>query len=225
MQNDRVEPLAKKYFIPDFIQSIKESFKVQPHSLEEIREQIDEDIQLNVNFLDLLEKHHDYLKECISILDDDNCIAEEKQEALSRFIHLVNMHGNAEEETLYRSLILNNVSEARLQGIGGQDEHDLAYQLADELEDMNFEYHWTEDVDAKAKVLGHLISNHIKEEENRMFTVAKKYLGKDELNLLSAEYLDRCKKYLDSWGIFPPTGGVAVTTPILNYNEPSFGSF
>jgi hemerythrin-like domain-containing protein len=165
--------------------------------LEELRLSIEEDSQNLPKFIGLLKKHHDYLQTGISILTDKEATVLEKQASLAQFLHVLNMHAQAEEETLYETLHHHENKDARLEGIAGQDEHDLAYQLGGELKDMAFEKIWSEEVDAKAKVLATLVLNHLQEEETTMFPIAQKSMGTDELNQLALDYLELCKSYLE----------------------------
>jgi hemerythrin-like domain-containing protein len=167
-------------------------------TLQELRSSLDQDTQKKTKFVTLLEKHHDYLEDCISVLTDRDAAADEKRVNLSCFLHILNMHAKAEEETLYQSLVESDEKEARLEGVAGQDEHDIAYQLAGELKSMDFDYEWTEEVDAKAKVLANLVLSHLKEEEGVMFPTARKNIDGEELQELGAEYIDKCKSYLDA---------------------------
>ncbi len=193
MQNDNVSITG----IKGMLQNFKTTFEGQPLSLQEIRNEISEDQNTKYDFIDLLEKHHDYLKESISVLTNRNALSSDKQSHLTRFIHLLNMHGRAEEETLYQSLKHSEEKEARIEGMAGQDEHDVAFQMARELKDMNFEVFWSEEIDAKAKVLASLVHGHINEEETEMFTIADNAIEPVKMRAISGFYLEKCKSYLD----------------------------
>ncbi len=193
MQNDNVSITGIKGMLHNF----KASFEGHPISLQEIRNTLNEVETTEIDFIDLLEKHHDYLEESISVLTDKEASSSEKQAHLNRFIQLLKMHGRAEEETLYKSLKYATEKEARLEGFAGQDEHDVAFQMAQELEEMNFETAWSEEIDAKAKVLASLVQNHIKEEETEMFTIAENAIEPIKMRVVSETYLEKCKAYLD----------------------------
>lgn len=169
----------------------------EPHSIDEIRHSLDTDFVNEKEFLSILKEHHEYLKESISVLMSQDASDLKKQKHLRRFFRLVEMHGKAEEETLYEHLKQNTEVEARLEGLGGRDEHDLAFQLEDELLDMGYETTWDEEIAAKAKVVAVLVKNHIADEESNMFPIAQKDLGENELKHLSDIYLRKCKNYLE----------------------------
>jgi hemerythrin-like domain-containing protein len=145
----------------------------------------------------LLEKHHEFLKESIPVLLDKVAPTDEKQHHLTRFLHLWNMHSKAEEETLYPALLNAPEREAHIEGLVCLDEHKIAKNFADELQNSDYESYWSEEVDAKAKVLANTVQNHIREEERHQFSVAKRDIHPDILIELSSEYLERCKHYLD----------------------------
>jgi hemerythrin-like domain-containing protein len=180
-------------------------FKTETHTLDEVKTSLDQDI--NTSFIALLEKHHDFLEESISVLMSRDAAEEEKQRHLGRFLHLINMHAKAEEETLYLGLMNSVEKLPRVEGNALQDEHDIAFVLADELRELNFDRRWNEAIEAKAQVLAGLVQNHIKEEESEVFKTAKREISADEFESLRDDYLDKCKLYLEDEMHEPFTGG------------------
>jgi hemerythrin-like domain-containing protein len=179
-------------------------FSNEPHNLMELRDSLDESIQNVQSFISILEDHHDYLEESIDALMDIDAEIPYKQFHLMRFLMLVDMHGHAEEETLYERLEEDQTKTARVEGYRGQNEHDLAYQLSEQLRAMDFENYWSDEVAAKAMVLASLVKNHIEEEEDTMFDVAESYIDEAELARLATEYINKCRDYLDRGSIQPP---------------------
>jgi hemerythrin-like domain-containing protein len=186
-----------KTTIANEVHGLKKSFRHEPHSLSKVRASLEIDKGAEVNFVELLEKHHDYIKESIVILTDNLATLPEKQSNLDRFLHLLNMHAKAEEETLYEVLVRNNSKETRLVGISGKEEHDHAFQISKELQSLNYKVHWTDEIEAKAKVIATFLSNHIKEEEAVMFHLAKKNISEQEMKKLSELYLVKCSTYIN----------------------------
>ncbi len=166
------------------------------HTLQQVRASIDTDAQQETGFISLLKEHHDFLKESIKVIMDSKTSIPDKREHLSRFFNLLEMHGKAEQETLYVHLQQNTEEEARLEGLSGQDEHDIAFQLRDELLAMNYKTQWNDEISAKAKVVAGLIKNHIKEEESTMFSIAKNDLTDEEMEQMRVEYIAKCRSYL-----------------------------
>lgn len=200
-ESEKMENEVNGSFFIDAVKQIKKSFTGDVTSIDAIRESLSQDREEQIDFIDLLKKHHDFLGESIRVLLDKNAEVYEKQAHLERFIKLLDMHGLAEQETLYRTLQDNEEKEARLEGFSGQNEHDIAYQLADELIDMNFSDEWSEEIDAKAKVLATLVKAHIKEEESNMFVIARSDLAEEELNTLSDSYIDKCLTQLTTFAM------------------------
>jgi len=178
---------------------ITELFQGEPHSLVEVEEALEVARINKMDFMALLKEHHDYLEESINIIMSKDATDTDKQVNLIRFFRLVEMHGKAEEETLYVHLRFNREREARLEGYGGQDEHDLAFQLEDELLRMGYLTTWNEEIAAKAKVVAVLVKNHIKEEESTMFPIALKDLNVSEIEVMRDDYVRKCKTYLSEF--------------------------
>lgn len=166
------------------------------HTLQEVRASIDTDAQQETGLISLLKEHHDFLKESIQVIMDSKASIPDKREHLSRFFNLLEMHGKAEQETLYVHLQQNTEEEARLEGLSGQDEHDIAFQLRDELLMMNYKTQWNDEIAAKAKVVAGLVKNHLKEEESDMFSIAKNDLTDEEMEQMRLEYIAKCRSYL-----------------------------
>jgi hypothetical protein len=172
-------------------------FKDRPHSLIEIRQSLDDVTDKLPHFLTLLERHHDHLEESIPVLTDRMAPIDEKQRHLTRFLHLLNMHAKAEEVTLYAALLSAHEREAHLEGLSGQDEHALAFQIAAEIENLNYEFDWSEEADSKAKVLASLVENHLLDAERSLFATARRTISVQDLNRLKMAYVEKCKDYLD----------------------------
>lgn len=167
-----------------------------PHTLQEIRSSIDVDANEETGLIPLLKEHHSFLMDSIKIIMDSKSSIPEKRNHLTRFFDLLEMHAKAEQETLYSHLQQNTEEVARLEGLTGQDEHDIAFQLRDELNTMNYKTQWNDEIAAKAKVAATLVKNHMKEEEQTMFSVAKNNLSDEEIEQIRLEYISKCRSYL-----------------------------
>lgn len=168
----------------------------EPHTLAYIRASIDKDVEKETKFISSLIEHHDFLKESITVIVDPMATIPDKREHLSRFFNLFEMHAKAEQETLYVHLQQNVEEEARLEGLAGEDEHEIAFQIRDDLVRMNYKTQWNDEIAAKAKVVSVLVENHIKEEESVMFPIAEEYLSDSEMEQMRVEYLKKCRTYL-----------------------------
>lgn len=180
---------------------IEDFFKaLVPHEalpLEDVRVSLGEAIIDEMELIPVMEKHHDYIEESITVLLSKEATDAEKQDHLFRFFRLLEMHGKAEEEVLYPALRDNADKEARLAGFAAQDEHDVAFRMERELLEMGFRDSWNDEIAAKAKVVAGLVKNHIHEEETEIFPLAEKILTLPELKRMSETYLVKCKIYLE----------------------------
>ena len=147
--------------------------------------------------MDVIQQHHRFLNESIALLVDSESSRPEKQIHLDRFLRLLEMHSQAEEQTLYRSLSRHHRHEVRREAMVGQDEHAIMEQLANELKDSRYLVEWTDDIDAKAQVLATVVANHFFEEEGVMLPLARRSLLPAEMQVIASDYLDLCEFYLD----------------------------
>ena len=161
-----------------------------------LRRSLDEE-EDDTSIIPILENHHKYLKEYISIFMDSATEVEDKVAAASLFFPIFHMHARAEEETFYHTLQRTYNQELRLHGLCGQDEHEIAHQLVEELKNLGIDYQWSEEIDAKILVLSGLVKNHLKEEENVMFPKAQELLPESKLISLAEDYLEQCRSILD----------------------------
>ena len=186
------------------LHEIKATLRGEPHTFTEIRNIIEDARIGEYDLIEVLLQHHRFLNESIVVLLDVESSSQEKQMHLARFLRLLDMHGHAEEETLYRSMIRHSERDVIRQGLVGQDEHEIAFQLAADLRAMEYQAIWTDDVDAKTKVLADLIHHHMVEEERVMFPLARKSLLPGEFTVLASDYLDVCEFHLDGEQRFTP---------------------
>lgn len=188
--------VRKSSFMREILYDLRKSLRGETHSIQEIRDSMATLLRKQVGLIDVLKEHHNYIKESLAVCLDKDAKDNEKQNHLDRLLQLFEMHGKAEEQTLYKILIMSSEREARIEGNLGQDEHELIYQLMDELRDMHFQSLWTEDVEAKAVVLAELIVNHFKKEEQEIFPIAAEDVNSEKLNNLSTDYIHLCDNYL-----------------------------
>lgn len=168
----------------------------EKETLRQLRISLDEEDD-ETSIIPIIENHHKYLKEYISILMSDEVSAKDKQATVTLFFPILNMHAKAEEEVLYEALKEYADKDIRMEGLRGQDEHEISYDLVDELKLMGAETSWSDEIDSKMRVLAGLLKTHIKQEELVMFPMLEKALPESKLMDLTDEYLDKCKIYLD----------------------------
>lgn len=168
----------------------------EKETLKQLRISLDEEDD-ETSIIPILENHHKYLKEYVSILTADGTPAKDKQATATLLFPILSMHTKAEEEVLYHALKEATSKDIRLEALRGQDEHELMYELIDELKLMGAETSWSEAIDAKMHVLTGLIKSHLKQEEQVAFPLVEKFIPESTLMDLTDDYLDRCKIYLE----------------------------
>lgn len=192
---------------------IEDFFKSLAHHeslpLEDVRLGLDEALQDQMEFIPLMERHHDYIEQSITVLMSKETNDTEKQDHLFRFFRLVEMHARAEEEVLYAALQHNSTKEARIEGFAALDEHDVVFRMERELCEMGYRTTWDDEIEAKARVVATLVKNHIQEEESEIFPLAEELFSSSHLELMCYSYIDKCKVYLDN------SEHTSVTNPVV----------
>jgi hemerythrin superfamily protein len=166
-------------------------------TLKFLRQSLDEEDD-DASILPILENHHKYLKEYVFLLESRDTTPQEKQEVALLFFTIFEMHARAEEKSLYRTLNISTNQYVRLEGLKNFDEHEIAHELIAELRHMDCTNAWSEDIEAKMRVLTGLITHHLKEEEKTMFPIADRFVTEELLMDLADDYLEHCRIYLDT---------------------------
>ena len=183
-------------FFQTMLHDVRKSLRGEVHSIPVIRQEMSAALHKNAKLIDVLTQHHSYIKESVVVCLDQVAQDSERQFHLDRLLQLLEMHAKAEEQTLYKLLMASSEKLPRIDASVAQDEHDLTYQLADDLRDMHFQSLWTEDVEAKCLVLCELVVNHFKKEEDEIFPLAKVCINSGQLNDSAAEYISLCENFL-----------------------------
>lgn len=151
------------------------------------------------DILVLMKEQHDQLRQSIVVLQDEKLDALNKQDELAKFINLLNMHSEAEEQTIYD--VLKDIQASEFTTLEAIEEHALAKNLVQDLEDADYKSYWTQTISAKAKVLADIVENHIKMEEHVFFKEARSLLTKAELINLAEEFQQKCDELKEGMNI------------------------
>ncbi len=138
------------------------------------------------NIITLIKNDHKPIKEGIQILISDSTKPSQKKSALKKFLLDLKLHAKSEEAALYDNVV--DIKEVHNIVLEGYEEHSVADLLADELEASNFESHYTDELQAKAKVLAELVKHHVEEEEEELLNDLKKVCSEEELVTLGEQY-------------------------------------
>ncbi|GAA4220976.1 hemerythrin superfamily protein [Sagittula marina] len=129
---------------------------------------------------------HDRHRELLSTIEDTSGASDTRKKAWDEFYHDVKAHAAAEEETFYSKLISET---------WGQDsarhsvhEHQQLDDMMEELNEMDMSSSgWLN----KFKTLQHDYLHHIDEEEDEVFTRAKKVIDDGEIKGYGERFLKR----------------------------------
>lgn len=168
----------------------------EKETLKLLRQSLDQE-EDETSIIPILQNHHKYIKEYLTILSNPEAEVADKQATASLFFNIFNMHATAEKETLYRAFKESHLHEVRMEGLKNSDENDIACEIIDELKELGCEEVWSPEIDSKMNLLSGLLNMHVKQEENVMFQMAEKYLTESMLVDLAEDYLDHCKNNLD----------------------------
>lgn len=139
------------------------------------------------DILDTLKKEHQQVKDLLAKLEDaSNAIT--RRSLVKRIKHALVPHTEAEQKVLYKALVeLNDDEAAQIDGYEGYVEHKRAADTLKELAAI------TEAASPKhqatAKVLKELVTHHIEEEEENVWSDARKHFSKEERTKMNTRYL------------------------------------
>ena len=160
------------------------------------------------DILNLIKEQHDTLRAWIAVLTNDAADPVKKQNCLAKFINLLTMHSEAEEQTIYE--VLKDISASELTTLEAIEEHTVAKNLIQDLEDADYKSYWSNHIAAKAKVLADIVDHHAKEEEDLFFKEARSLLTKEELIHLGEVFQTKCNELKEGLNIplHSPTYGI-----------------
>jgi hemerythrin-like domain-containing protein len=141
--------------------------------------------------LAMIRDQHRELQRLGAVVLDPHADNHDKQSHLARFADLLRQHSEGEERSLYEALEVIPSDEAFV--LESREEHRLAEQCIEEIDEWDFQDRWTKEVNAKAHVLIYLILNHAKREERHLFALARRHLAARELVALGTEFLAICQ--------------------------------
>ena len=147
-----------------------------------------------MSILEKLKEDHDKVREILKKADD--LVAQypkvneaQEKRLMKELISELEPHSKAEEKVFYSAL--RKKDENNLSPYEGLEEHQLALQVLKALQKDNLEKSART---AKIQVLKEMLLHHIKEEESRYFSEAKKCLDTKELNDLAEKFIEEKKK-------------------------------
>lgn len=138
---------------------------------------------------DAIKADHDDHRQLLEKIADTEGDSKARQEAWNRFYRDVKSHAAAEEETFYSKLI----SETWGQDAARHSVHEHQ-QLDDLLEELNEKDMSSSGWMTRFKTLRHDYEHHIDEEEDEVFTRAKKVIGEEHNEDFGKRFEERKKE-------------------------------
>ena len=139
-----------------------------------------------VDLLDTLKEEHEEVAALLQELVHGKSTAERKS-LLKKIKAALVPHVRAEEKVLYNAILAVKDKAANQDGEEGYIEHGLADKMLATLSKITNAR--SPEFGAAAKVLKELVEHHVKEEENVVWSDAKKHFSSDERKLMNQKYL------------------------------------
>lgn len=139
-----------------------------------------------VDLLDTLKEEHEEVAALLKQMVDSKSGAERKS-LLKKIKTALVPHVRAEEKVLYDAILEVKDKDANQDGEEGYLEHGLADRMLATLGKITNAM--SPEFGAAAKVLKELVEHHVKEEENAVWSDAKKHFSSDERKLMNQKYL------------------------------------
>lgn len=141
------------------------------------------------SIIQLIKEDHRPLKAAIQTLTSEKSADSSKRKALRDFLLNLKLHSKAEELSLYKYSV--SKEDLRVEILEGIQEHALADFLAKQLERSGFENKWSDQIEAKSKVLAELVKHHLSEEEKQVLPELTKKFSREEIQRLGELYLQK----------------------------------
>lgn len=149
--------------------------------------------QKGKDIFELLEEDHEKVRGLISKMQESSSGAQATRKSLLEKVKKELIpHMEAEEELFYPWL--QERSEEKDHVFEAIEEHQVARRYFEELEDTAAD---DERWKAKAKVLFELVDHHATEEEEELFSMARKHMEGDTPETMAKEFRELKKKSLD----------------------------
>jgi len=139
-----------------------------------------------MNIYERIRKDHEKHRDLLNKLAETSGDTEERKSLFNELLTDVKSHANAEEQSFY-SLLMND-NDGQEKARHSVSEHKEANDLFDELEEMDMSNpHWLQ----KFKELKDELEHHMEEEENEVFTMARKVISDTRAKELTAKFNER----------------------------------
>lgn len=136
---------------------------------------------------------HNYLKECIDVLTDEEVSKRSKLSVARGFLDALEKHSTSENKVLYEHLL--HKREFHEEILEGKVEHGIADQKVKMLKPkIKRARSLSDQLAAELKVLADVVGHHIKEEEKELLPKIRKHVDRKVLDRLGAQFI-RVRKF------------------------------
>ena len=138
--------------------------------------------------MDLILLDHQFLKECIEVLTDEDAEKKKKLSTARGFLEALGKHSVAEKKAVYTPLKSND--ELHFNILEGEVEHGIVDKKVRLLKTRLTRAHTLKDeVEAELKVLAELVKHHVKEEESEMLPKMREEIDDATLKEIGAKFM------------------------------------
>lgn len=140
------------------------------------------------NIVDVLLLDHEYLKECIEVLKDEDSEPRAKMKYARGFLDALKKHSEGEKKALYAAL--ENYEDVRFEILEAEVEHGIVDQKVKMLTDKIAHKQVLDDqLEAEMKVLAELVEHHVQEEEEELLPKLRRDLPQELLNQMGFQFM------------------------------------
>lgn len=147
----------------------------------------------STNAIDLLQEDHEKVRAMLAELSStSNRAAKKRNELLQKIKKEVSMHARIEEEIFYPAFRDSSADESKQLYHEATEEHRAVEEFV--LPDLEETEPTSEEFQGRVKVLKDMIEHHAEEEEQEIFSKARKAFSKEELEELGERMFARKKE-------------------------------
>lgn len=140
------------------------------------------------NIIEILLLDHNYLKDCIDVLKDEEEDPKVKMKYAKGFLDALEKHSTGEKKALYAPL--QEVDDLRSHILESIIEHGIVDDKVKKLsKKLNSARSIDEEMEAELKVLAELVEHHVEEEEDELFPKMRKDIDAEILNQMGYQFL------------------------------------
>lgn len=142
----------------------------------------------DVSVIDLILLDHQYVKECVIVLVDEDADKKLKLEVAKGFLEAVQRHSQAEKKAIYTPLESNE--ELHFNVLEAEIEHGIIDYKVKSLKTKISNIRVLKDeLEAELKVLAELVQHHLKEEESEILPKMKEEVDEESLMEMGSAFM------------------------------------